>query len=64
MSKDGLKAKSMVRDGMRIDIDVPIPMDDGLVLRADVYRPVGRRTLSRAHQLWPLRERALLPGGL
>ena len=40
MSKDGLKAKSMVRDGMRIEIDVPIPMDDGLVLRADVYRPV------------------------
>jgi uncharacterized protein len=28
------------RDGMVIDWDVPIPMDDGLVLRADVYRPV------------------------
>ena len=27
-------------DGMRIDWDVPIPMDDGLVLRCDVYRPV------------------------
>jgi predicted acyl esterase len=27
------------RDGMRIDWDVPIPMDDGLVLRADVFRP-------------------------
>ena len=40
MSKDGLKAKSMVRDGMRIDVDAPIPMDDGLVLRADVYRPI------------------------
>src|SRR5206468_913468 len=26
-------------DGMRIDWDVPITMDDGLVLRADVYRP-------------------------
>jgi predicted acyl esterase len=24
---------------MRIDWDVPIPMDDGIVLRADVYRP-------------------------
>ncbi len=24
---------------MRIDWDVPIPMDDGLVLRADIYRP-------------------------
>ncbi|MGH8648440.1 MAG: CocE/NonD family hydrolase, partial [Burkholderiales bacterium] len=32
--------KSEVRDGMRIDWDVPIPMDDGLVLRADVFRPV------------------------
>ncbi len=30
---------SEVRDGMRIDWDVPIEMDDGLVLRADVFRP-------------------------
>ena len=35
------QAKSEVRDGMRIDWDVPITMDDGLVLRADVYRPIG-----------------------
>ena len=27
------------RDGMRVDWDVPIVMDDGVVLRADVYRP-------------------------
>ena len=33
--------KSEVRDGMRIDWDVPITMDDGLVLRADVFRPVA-----------------------
>jgi predicted acyl esterase len=32
--------KSEVRDGMRIDWDVPIRMDDGIVLRADVYRPI------------------------
>ncbi len=32
---------SEIRDGMRIDWDVPIPMDDGLVLRADVFRPVA-----------------------
>ena len=32
--------RSEVRDGMRIDWDVPIEMDDGLVLRADVFRPV------------------------
>ena len=28
-----------IRDGMAIDWDIPIEMDDGLVLRADVYRP-------------------------
>ena len=33
--------KSEVRDGMRIDWDVPIRMDDGVVLRADVFRPVA-----------------------
>ncbi|MGB7541452.1 MAG: CocE/NonD family hydrolase [Burkholderiales bacterium] len=33
--------RSEVRDGMRIDWDVPIAMDDGLVLRADVFRPVN-----------------------
>jgi hypothetical protein len=32
--------RSEVRDGMQIDWDVPIAMDDGLVLRADVFRPV------------------------
>ena len=32
--------RSEVRDGMRIDWDVPIAMDDGVVLRADVFRPV------------------------
>jgi putative CocE/NonD family hydrolase len=31
--------KSEVRDGMRIDWDVPVQMDDGVVLRADIYRP-------------------------
>ena len=31
--------KSELRDGMRMDWDVPIEMDDGLALRADVYRP-------------------------
>ena len=37
----GLKMRSEVRDGMRIDWDVPIAMNDGLVLRADVFRPVA-----------------------
>ncbi|MBJ7604519.1 MAG: CocE/NonD family hydrolase [Candidatus Dormibacteraeota bacterium] len=31
--------RSEVRDRIRIDWHVPIPMDDGVVLRADVYRP-------------------------
>jgi uncharacterized protein len=30
--------RTEVRDGMRVDWDVPIPMGDGLVLRADVFR--------------------------
>jgi uncharacterized protein len=34
------QARGEVRDGMHIDWDVPITMDDGLVLRADVFRPV------------------------
>ncbi|OFV97726.1 MAG: peptidase S15 [Acidobacteria bacterium RIFCSPLOWO2_02_FULL_61_28] len=33
--------RSVIREGMRIDWDVPIPMDDGVVLRADVFRPVA-----------------------
>ncbi len=33
--------KSEVRDGMQIDWDAPIRMEDGLVLRADVFRPTG-----------------------
>ena len=30
---------SETRDGMTIDWDIPITMDDGLVVRADIYRP-------------------------
>jgi len=33
--------KSEIRDGMQIDWDVPISMDDGVVLRADLFRPPG-----------------------
>ncbi len=33
--------RSETRDGMRIDWDTPITMDDGLVLRADVFRLVA-----------------------
>jgi uncharacterized protein len=33
--------KSEIRDGMCIDWDAPIAMDDGVVLRADVFRPIA-----------------------
>ena len=33
--------KSEIRDRMRIDWDVPVTMNDGLVLRADIFRPVA-----------------------
>jgi predicted acyl esterase len=33
---------SEIRDGMRIEWDMPIEMDDGLVLRADIFRPVDK----------------------
>jgi len=33
--------KSEVRDGMRIDWDVEIPMDDGISMCADIFRPEG-----------------------
>ena len=32
--------RTEIRDGMKVDFHVPIPMDDGVVLRADVYRPI------------------------
>ena len=33
--------KTENRDGMRITWDAPIRMDDGLILRADVFRPIA-----------------------
>jgi predicted acyl esterase len=35
------KQESEVRDGMRIDWDVSVTMDDGVVVRADIFRPVA-----------------------
>src|SRR5262245_57986958 len=43
-ARDGISTRSETRDGMRIDWNVPIPMDDGLVLRADAFRPVADGT--------------------
>ena len=33
--------RNPIRDGMRVGWDVPIPMDDGNVLRCDIFRPVA-----------------------
>src|SRR5687767_8009978 len=35
-----MKEKIEVRDGMRVHWDAPIPASDGIVLRADVFRPL------------------------
>jgi len=42
---------SEIRDGLQIDWDMPITMDDGLVLRCDVFRPVkkGRYPVLLSH---------------
>jgi predicted acyl esterase len=44
MSTESVRSafRSEFRDGMQIDWDVPIEMDDGVVLRADVFRPVAQ----------------------
>jgi hypothetical protein len=36
---DAFDMKSEIRDGMKIDWDAQIEMDDGVVLRADLFRP-------------------------
>ena len=36
------REKSEIRDGMRIDWDMPITANDGLVLRCDVFRPIKK----------------------
>ncbi len=35
-----MSQKSEIKDGMKIDWNVPLTMDDGIVLRADLYRPI------------------------
>jgi predicted acyl esterase len=41
-------------DGMAIDWQVPVPMDDGAILRADVYRPLepGRYPVVLSHGVY------------
>ena len=49
---------------MKIEWDVPIEMDDGIVLRADVFRPDADGKLSGDPELRPLRQGARVPGRL
>ena len=37
MLQSGAQVKTAIQDGMQIQFDLPIRMDDGVVLRADVY---------------------------
>ena len=57
-------ARSEVRDGMRIDWNVPIAMDDGIGPALRRLPPDQRRPLPRAAELWPLRQGPRLPGRL
>jgi hypothetical protein len=40
-SQPDAQSKTEIRDGMKVDWDVPIAMDDRIVLRADIFRPVS-----------------------
>src|SRR5438093_8749698 len=33
--------RSEISDGMRVEWNVPITMDDGVILRADIFRPIA-----------------------
>jgi predicted acyl esterase len=48
------KTRQEIRDGMRITWHQPITMDDGVVLRADVYRPIedGRYPVILSHGIY------------
>ena len=56
--------KSEVRDGMRIDWDVPIEMDDGTGAARRRLPARRRRPLPGDHELRPVRQGPRLPGGL
>jgi predicted acyl esterase len=51
------------RDGMRIDWDMPIVMDDGVVLRADIYRPIADGTYPVIMTLGPYGKQLLFQDG-
>ncbi len=41
MTVETVRPRSEVRDGMRVDWHAAVPMDDGVVLDAEVFRPVA-----------------------
>jgi predicted acyl esterase len=49
-----MESRSEIRDGMRVTWHQPIEMDDGIVLSADVYRPVadGRYPVILSHGVY------------
>jgi len=53
-SEVGSMTRSEICDGMRIEWHVPIAIDDGIVLRADVYRPIadGRYPVILSHGVY------------
>ena len=61
---DAFDMKSEIRDGMKIDWDAPIEMDDGVVLRADVFRPVADGQISSDPELRALCQGPCDAGGL
>jgi predicted acyl esterase len=54
MSHDTAGSRSETSDGMRIDWQVPVPMPDGTLLRADVFRPLenGRYPVILSHGVY------------
>ena len=59
-----VNSRTEVRDGMRITWHQPIPMDDGIVLRADVYRPIDDGTYPVILTYGIYAKGLLLPGRL
>jgi len=54
--------KTEIRDGMKIRLDVPIPMDDGVVLRRTFSGQSETVSASAAH-VRPLRKRIAFQDG-
>jgi len=51
-----ISARGSLRDDMKIDWDVPVEMDDRLVLRADVFRPAEEGRYPAILSYGPLRQ--------